>query len=106
MIRSVTNVRIRDKIAELRKLTKIGDIGWKIKKLKFGYTRHLVRVGDDKCGKRIEKWTTLENKRKRERPPPDTLEGRADKKTSGLLRHQTALDRKRWKWMVDTYAWR
>ncbi len=102
MIRSIMNIRLRDKvrIAELRKITKIGDIGWKIKKLKFGYAGHLVGGGDDKCSKRIKKWTPLESNRE---GAPNTLEGRAHKKRR-FLWHRTGLNRKRWKRMVDTYA--
>ncbi len=89
MLRSILNIKRQGKIktSEIKGRTKIRDIGYIIKKIKFKYAGHLV-WGKDSWNKIVTEWTPMEYKRKRGRPLTrwrDKIEGEV-----GLLWHNAA----------------
>mgnify|MGYP000897032825 CR=1 FL=1 len=77
------------------------DVGYKIKKLKFKYARHIIR-GEDKWSKKVTGWQVIEGSRRRGRPKlrwRDEITRRV-----GTTWSREALDRDRWRRIGEAYA--
>lgn len=103
MLRSILNIKQRDKIsmARIRSKTKTKKISAQALGLKLRYAGHLIR-GVDKWTKKLVEWTPRDLTRREGRPP--TRWGDLLTKNFGTLWPRTALDRQSWKRAVDAYA--
>lgn len=102
--RSMLNIRKRDKktLKFIRNKTKIADITYTIKKLKWKWVGHILRTKQDKWAKDVIEWYPREGKRARGRP---FLRWEDDiKSTAGTHWRRKTHNRMLWKNLGEAYA--
>ncbi|GBP05594.1 Putative uncharacterized transposon-derived protein F52C9.6 [Eumeta japonica] len=70
MERSVLNIKLRDKIklTNIRSKTKVEDVTYTVKKLKWNWVGHMVRSKKKKWTKDLTVWCPRDGKRRKGRP--------------------------------------
>ncbi len=104
MERSMLGIRKSDRIQNpvIKEKTKLKNIGYAIKKLKWKYGGHLARLKTDRWEKKIEEWVPYEGKRERGRP---VIRWRDEfYKQIGLTWKRETTDRQTWKRKGEAYA--
>ncbi len=83
------------KIVKIREKSKIGDVAYTIKNIKFKFSGHLARMGEEKWVKKLIEWTLWDHTRKEERSGGRWANEMV--RRAGILWKKSARDRKtRW----------
>lgn len=103
MERSMMNVKKSDRLRNrvIRSKTKVIDVTYKIRRLKWRWAGHMIR-GKEKWSKIVTRWYPREGKRKRGRPQKrwdDDI-----KQVAGVTWNRVALDKYEWKRLEEAFA--
>lgn len=104
MERSILKIKLKDKIrlGTIRNLTRITDVTYCIKKLKWKWAGHMIRSKKDKWSKEVTEWCPRGNRRKRGRQRrrwEDDI-----RKVAGIAWSRQAQDRNLWQILGEAYA--
>ena len=104
MERMILGIRKKEKITNthVRKITKIRDIGYMMKKSKFTYAGHMMRGNPEKWNYKTTVWTPYNRKRRKGRPGirwREEISGRVGTKWHGMTGN-----RKVWSNIGEAYA--
>ncbi len=105
MLRNILNISQTDKVklSVIRDKTKVEDIGYIIKIMKFNYAGHIAKE-NNKWNKIVQEWTPINKKRRKGKPPTRWRDELV--KEFGLLWTRTARDRPKLKQTMKVYAQR
>lgn len=104
MERSMLNVKLKDRIKldTLRNETKINDVTYCIRKLKWRWAGHMMRSNKNKWAKDVTEWCPRQNKRKKGR---QCLRWEDDiQKVAGVTWSRMTRNRKLWQAFGEAYA--
>lgn len=104
MERSILHIKLRDKInlKFIRKQTKVTDVTYCIKKLKWKWAGHMVRCKKDKWSKDVTEWCPRHNKRNKGRQRrrwEDDI-----RRIAGITWTRQAQNRIQWQALGEAYA--
>lgn len=104
MERSILNLKLRDKVKleNIRSKTKVMDVTYTVKKLKWNWAGHMIRNNRDKWTKDVTEWYPRDGKRKKGRQKTrweDDI-----RKVAGTTWLREATNRDRWKSLGEAYA--
>lgn len=104
MERSILNIKLKDKVKldTIRKKTEFTDVTYCIKKLKWRWAGHIVRINKEKWSKDITEWCPRQYKRKKGRQRrrwEDDI-----KKIAGHTWKRQAQNRIQWRTLGEAYA--
>lgn len=70
MERSILKIKVKDRVRneKIREETDAIDVGYRIRKLKYKYAGHVMRMGQERWVKRVIEWRPFDRKRGRGRP--------------------------------------
>ena len=101
MERNISNIRklVKIKNEKIRNTMVSKDVGYIIKKAKFGYVRHMIRLDREKWSKRLYECIPYAFKRKKGRPTVRWREEIAEK--AGIL---VPRNKQKWRKIGEAYA--
>lgn len=104
MERSILNIKLRDKVklTNIRTKTKISDVTYTVKKLKWKWVGHMIRNKRNKWSKDVTMWYPRDGKRRKGRQRKrweDDI-----KKMAGTTWRRKATNRKLWQSLGEAYA--
>ncbi|CAG4949079.1 unnamed protein product [Colias eurytheme] len=104
MERSILNLKLRDKVKlkNIRSKTKVMDVTYTVKKLKWNWVGHMIRNNKGKWTKDVTEWYPRDGKRKKGRQKTrweDDI-----RKVAGTTWQREATNRDRWKSLGEAYA--
>ncbi|KAG6462790.1 hypothetical protein O3G_MSEX013475 [Manduca sexta] len=104
MERSILNIKLKDKIKliNIRNKTKVIDVPYTVKKLKWEWAGHMLRNSKNKWTKDVTMWYSRDGKRRQGR---QNIRWEDDiKKIAGPTWQRKAANRKLWKTLGEAYA--
>lgn len=104
MERAMLGIKLQDRVRniEIRRRTKVRDVGEVITKLKWSWAGHIARQRDGRWTKTLTDWWPLTGKRSVGRPPARWVDD--IKKTAGHFWMRLARDRDKWRTRREAYA--
>ena len=104
MERSILNLKLKDKVSikKIRQKTKLKDVGYLAKKLKFKFIGHTYRASDNRWSRTLLEWWPYEHKRERGRPHTRFID--EIKNRVGKAWRRVTEDRVRWRKTGEVYA--
>jgi hypothetical protein len=104
MERAMLGVSLHDRIRndEIRKRTKVTDIGRRIADLKWQWTGHIARRTDGRWGGKVLEWRPRTGRRSVGRPPTRWTDDLV--KVAGSRWMRTAQDRSSWRTLGEAYV--
>ena len=105
MERSMLNITYKDRMTNIwvRERTKVIDIIYTVRKMKWSWARHINRLKDNRWTSRVTTWRPYDKKRRQGRPAKRWRDD-LDKYWSDTIWQRTAQDRVIWRRHAEVFA--